>query len=68
MGDEKEIALSERYTLSIKEASIYFRIGEKKLRRLANENPYANWIIRNGNRVQIKRKKFEEFIDKLEVI
>lgn len=68
MRDEKEISLSERYTLSIKEASIYFRIGEKKLRRLANENPYADWVIRNGNRVQIKRKKFEEFIDKLEVI
>ena len=59
MRDEKKISLSERYTLSIKEASIYFRIGKKKLRRLANENPYANWIIRNGNRIQIKRKKFE---------
>lgn len=68
MKDKKEISLSERYTLPIKEASIYFRIGEKKLRRLANENPYADWIMRNGNRVQIKRKKFEEFIDKLEVI
>ena len=53
---------------SIEEASRYFRIGEKKLRRLAEENPDANWLIMNGNRLQIKRKQFEKVIDELEVI
>ena len=58
----------QNYTLSIEEASRYFRIGEKKLRRLAEENPDANWIIMNGNSHQIKRKQLEIVIADLEVI
>ena len=46
----------------------YFRIGEKKLRQLAEENPTANWLIMNRNRVQIKRKQFEKIIDSMEAI
>lgn len=63
-----DIPIWQKYTLSIEEASRYFRIGEKKLRRLAEENPDANWHIMNGNRLQIKRKQFEKVIDELEVI
>ena len=34
--------LWERYLMTIEEASSYFRIGENKLRQIANEhNPYA---------------------------
>ena len=33
-----EISYRERYTLSIKEAALYFNIGIKKMRRLAEEN------------------------------
>ncbi|WP_050240836.1 excisionase, partial [Streptococcus pneumoniae] len=58
----------ERYTLTIEEASKYFRIGENKLRRLAEENKNANWLIMNGNRIQIKRKQFEKIIDTLDAI
>lgn len=53
----------ERYTLTIEEAAIYFRIGEKKLRQLTLDNPTADFILMNGNRVQIKRKLFEQYID-----
>ena len=56
------------YTLTIEEASKYFRIGENKLRRLAEENKNANWLIMNGNRIQIKRKQFEKIIDTLDAI
>ena len=63
-----DIPIWQKYTLSIEEASRYFRIGEKKLLRLAEENPDANWLIMNGNRLQIKRKQFEKVIDELEVI
>ena len=63
-----DIPIWQKYTLSIEEASRYFRIGEKKLRRLAEENPDAKWLIMNGNRLQIKRKQFEKVIDELEVI
>lgn len=63
-----DVPIWEKYTLSIEEAAKYFRIGEKKLRQLADENPNANWLIMNGNRVQIKRKQFEKIIDSMEVI
>ena len=60
--------ICEKYTLSIEEASRYFRIGEKKLRRLAEENLDSGWVIVNGNRIQIKRKQFEKIIDTLDEI
>ena len=54
--------------IPIHQAAKYFRIGEKKLRKLAEENPDANWLIMNGNRIQIKRRQFEKVIDSLDVI
>lgn len=60
---ETAIPIWEQYTLSIEEASEYFRIGQKRLRRLVATNPDADFIIMIGNRVQIKRKLFEEYID-----
>ncbi len=63
-----DVPVWEKYTLTIEEASKYFRIGEKKLRRIAEENKTANWVIMNGNRVQIKRKLFEKIVDSLDVI
>ena len=58
----------ERYTLSVEEAAAYFRIGENKLRRIISENENAEYILWNGNRPQIKRKKFEIYIDNLTAI
>lgn len=55
-----DVPIWEKYTLTIEEASKYFRIGENKLRKLAEENPTAGWIFLNGNRIQIKRKQFEK--------
>ena len=63
-----DIPVWEKYTLTIEEASKYFRIGEKKLRRLAEENKGACWLMMNGNRIQIKRKQFEKVIDELDAI
>ena len=63
-----DVPIWERYTLTIEEASKYFRIGEKKLRKLAEENQGASWVIMNGNRVQIKRKQFEKIIDSMDFI
>ena len=66
--NNKDVPIWGKYTLTIEEASKYFRIGENKLRRLAEENQNADWLIMNGNRIQIKRKKFEKLIDKLDAI
>ena len=65
---QTDIPIWERYTLTIEEASKYFRIAENKLRRLAEENKNANWLIMNGNRIQVKRKQFEKIIDTLNAI
>ena len=63
-----DVPICEKYTLTIEEASKYFRIGENKLRKLAEENPTSNWVLHNGNRIQIKRKQFEKLIDSLNTI
>ncbi len=62
------VPISEKYMLSIEEAADYFRIGENKLRRLAEENRDAKWQFRNGNRIQIKRKIFEKILDEISTI
>ncbi|MCM1118081.1 MAG: excisionase family DNA-binding protein [bacterium] len=59
-----KVPVWEKYTLTITEAAEYFHIGDDKLRRIIKDNMDANYILTNGNRVQIKRKLFEEFIDK----
>ena len=63
-----DVPIWEKYTLTIEEASKYFRIGENKLRKLVEENPTSGWVILNGNRIQIKRKQFEKVIDTLDAI
>ena len=68
MNSTVTIPAWERYTLSIAEAAAYFRIGENKLRKMVNENKDAEYLLWNGNRPQIKRKKFEQFIDCLSMV
>ena len=63
-----DVPIWEKYTLTIEEAAKYFRVGKNKLRRRAEENLDAGWVRQNGNRVQIKRKKFEQLIDELDAI
>lgn len=61
--DFSDIPVWRKYTLSVQEAARYFRIGEKKMRKLIEENPDANYILWNGTRPQIKRKLFEQYLD-----
>ena len=53
-----EVPIWEKYTLSIEEAADYFRIGQRRLRQMVTDNPNANFVLSNGNRIQIKRKLF----------
>ena len=52
--NNNDIPVWEKYTLTIEEASKYFKD--------------AGWLIMNGNRIQIKRRQFEQVIDKLDEI
>ena len=62
------VPIYEKVALTIEEAASYFRIGEGKLRKLVSDNPNAEYLLWNGNRVQIKRTRFEKFIDTLSAI
>ena len=56
------VPISEKYLLTIREASAYFNLGIKRLRRLAEDNT-ASFSVRNGSRYLIIRPKFEKFLD-----
>ncbi len=66
--NDNNIPISEKYTLSIKEAASYFGLGENKLRRLAAGKPTPGWVILNGNRILIKRRQFEKALDGTDAI
>lgn len=51
---QTDIPIWERYTLTIEEASKYFRIGENKLRRLADENKKASSRLTGGKHLRMK--------------
>ncbi len=60
--ESPQVPICEKYLLTIKEASVYFNLGQKKLYSLADEN-LGRFAINNGNRVLIIRTKFEKFIN-----
>ncbi len=58
-----DVPVWHRYTLTIEEAAGYYHIGETKLRMLVDEHPNEDFFVMNGNRVLIKREKFERYLD-----
>lgn len=63
-----EMPYWEKYMLTLREAAEYFHIGEKKMRQIAEENVGARFLLESGNRVMIKRKLFEQFLDESSTI
>ena len=63
-----EIPYWEKYMLTLREAAEYFHIGEKKMRQIVDENMDANFLLTSGNRIMIKRKLFEEYLNAASVI
>ena len=62
---ENGIPLSQKFLLTVKEASMYFNIGENKLYRITTEymDSEYKFVIQNGSRTLINRKKVENFLD-----
>lgn len=59
-----KVPLWEKYVLTREEAIEYFNIGEKKMRKLIQDHIDDNtFVISNGKKTLILRKKFEEFLD-----
>ena len=63
-----EIPYWAKYMLTLREAAEYFHIGEKKMRQIVDENMDANFLLESGNRIMIRRKLFEEYLDSASVI
>lgn len=63
-----EIPYWEKYMLTLREAAEYFHIGEKKMRQIVDENMEAKFLLENGNRIMIKKKLFEEYLNNASVI
>ena len=68
MNNETQVQIQNKFCLTIDEALIYFNIGENKLRKLVSDNLDSGFIIQNGVKFLIKRKRFEEFQNDLTAI
>lgn len=60
---DSQIPAKDKFCLTIEEAADYFGIGEKKLRKIVVENLNSDFVIQNGIKYLIKRKRFEEYLN-----
>lgn len=58
----ENIPISEKFTLTIAEANVYFNIGRDKLYELAKEEG-NNYVLHNGKTILFKRKQLEKFLE-----
>ena len=58
----EKISLSEKYLLSVPEASEYFGVGIKRMRRIAEGNE-GNFTLEIGEKYLVIRHKLEEWFD-----
>ncbi len=62
-----EVPIWEKYCLTLDEAAAYFGIGVNKLREMSDE-PNCQFVIFNGSKRLIKRRKLEESLVDTDVI
>lgn len=60
--------LENKILLTIKEASDLFGIGQHRIREIVREDYESKYHLMLGRTIKIKRKQFEEFIEKVEQI
>jgi len=53
---------SDKYLLSIKEASLKYGIGQHRLRQIVLEDYEYRYHMKIGRVVKIKSKQFEEYL------
>ena len=60
-----EVPMWKKFLLTVKEASLYFNIGENKMHRIVNDylDSEYKFVVQNGGRNMIKRQMFEEFLN-----
>lgn len=60
--------MQEKLLLSITEASRLFGIGQHRLRKIFHEDYDYKYHLTVGRIIKVKRKPFEEYINKIEQI
>lgn len=57
------VPIWEKLNLTMEEAAAYSKIGINKIREISNDDrcPFVLWV---GNKRLIKRRKFDEYIEK----
>ncbi|EET59337.1 excisionase from transposon Tn916 [Marvinbryantia formatexigens DSM 14469] len=59
MAEQTQVEIKDKFCFTVDEASAYFNIGEKKLRKIVTDNLDTGFIIQNGVKFLIKREQFE---------
>lgn len=59
---KERVAICEKYLLTLEEAALYTGIGINKLREMSNDEN-CDFVVWNGSRRMLKRKKLEEFLN-----
>lgn len=62
MSDIQKVPYNQRLCISVEEAAEYSMIGENRLRRIIEDDPTIDWVLRVGSRMRIKRQKFEKWV------
>ena len=58
----EKIALNEKYLLSLSEASVYFGVGIKRMRSIAESNE-GNFTVRLGRKYLVIRSRAEAWLN-----
>ena len=68
--NNKQVPVWEKYALTIDEASAYFNIGSKKIRKIVDDSVGTDndFSLFNGSKCLIQREKFEGFLNKISAI
>lgn len=67
MESKELVPVWEKYNLTVKEAAAYSNLGEKKIESLLKE-PGCEFLLMKGSHRLVKRKFFEEYMDRLSAI
>lgn len=62
-SENHNIPLKDRPTLTVKEAAAYTGIGMNKIRDICSDEN-CQFVLWNGNRMMVKRKPFEDYLNR----
>lgn len=66
--EKPSVPIKDKLNLTIEEAAAYSGISETVLRNRISEKNNYDFIFMNGTKTLIKRKRFEQFLDRVDAI